>query len=168
MDWKFFAPTRFKLIIIIPCFFSALALFLIASFGQPIFQDNFFIFLLLSAFLAYLLACLAETIKSNRVIFGILLALLSVLSMAGFIAYFTTSLCCGGQNTIGDLDAWNRGCNMIKVRGCDPNLNLGTLEISMYYPYDDNVAGTVADTCHLYLGYTDTEWPACIAACCNI
>jgi hypothetical protein len=101
----------------------------------------------------------------------VIIIAISVIVLLALVAYFVLGI--GQQQQyMQDATAWNKGCAMIKARGCSSvsGDDIQTMTITMYKPYQNvDREGTIWDACKLHLGYTDasTDAARCVAACCN-
>lgn len=100
----------------------------------------------------------------------VIIIAISVIVLLAIIAYFVGNI--GTMNKrLGDTEAWNQACAMIKNRGCETagltQDDIENMKISFWYPYADEPSymGSVADACQISAGTRDVT--VCVTSCCR-
>lgn len=99
----------------------------------------------------------------------VIIIAISVIVLLAIVAFFVAGI--GKQKVyMDDSTAWQRGCAMIKERGCGSISvdDLANMPITAWYPWssDQTTEGTVADACNVVMGYGADELDKCISSCC--
>ena len=91
----------------------------------------------------------------------IIILAIAVIVLLSVVAFYTGGLT-SSTTSISDADAWNRGCGIWKLRGCNET---DDFQISGYDFDGDGTADKLSDACRNYLGYTSMS--DCHRVCCE-